>query len=257
MKILNMFWANLKMDFKLTIRYLPNAISEVLIFYLIFIGFFYGITLVGNPESIDYNIQMVILNYIFWFLILTVTQGLGWDISNEASQGTLEQLYITPFPFWLTIFFRILSTIIINIVTITVLLFAAMITSNQWLNLDLLSIVPITIVTLIGVMGIGFILAGITLVFKQVDHILQLFQFVIMAMTFVPITIAPILKYAPFMFGLHLIRDIGISNVSIINIPLNDLIFLILNSTIYFLLGLFLFKKSEKVAKQKGLFGHY
>lgn len=47
---------------------------------------------------------MVILNYIFWFLILTVTQGLGWDISNEASQGTLDQLYITPFPFWLTIF---------------------------------------------------------------------------------------------------------------------------------------------------------
>lgn len=39
MKYLNMFWANLKMDFILTIRYLPNAISEVVIFYLVFIGF--------------------------------------------------------------------------------------------------------------------------------------------------------------------------------------------------------------------------
>ncbi|WP_077706236.1 hypothetical protein [Virgibacillus sp. Bac330] len=109
-------------------------------------------------------------------------------------------------------------------------------------------------------MGIGFVIAGIagiTLVFKQVDHILQLFQFVIMAMTFIPITIAPFLKYVPFMFGLQLIRDIGISNVSIIDIPLSDLIFLILNSAIYLMIGLYLFKKCEKNAKQKGLFGHY
>lgn len=131
-----------------------------------------------------------------------------------------------------------------------------MITSNQWLNLDLLSIVPITIITLIGVMGIGFVIAGITLVFKQVDHILQPFQFVIMAMTFIPITIAPFLRYVPFMFGLQLIRNIGISNVSFIDIPLSDLIFLILNSAIYLMIGLYLFKKCEKNAKQKGLYEH-
>ncbi|KMJ56026.1 ABC transporter permease [Alkalihalophilus lindianensis] len=253
----NIFTANLRREYIYMKRYIPNTISELVIFYIIFLGFFLGITFIGDPAQMDYTIQMVIMNYVFWFLVLTVTQGLGWEISNEASQGTLEQLSLTPYSLWFIIFARMTSTILINVVTITILLVAAMATSGQWLNIDLISIIPIMALTLLGVFGIGYALAGITIVLKQVDYILQLFQFVIMAMTFIPITVFPLLKYAPFMYGLQLVRDVAISDASIINIPLTDLLFLLINSLLYFLIGIIIFKKCEQVAKQKGLFGHY
>lgn len=253
----NIFIANLRREFIYMRRYLPNTISELIMFYIVFLGFFFGITLVGDPSQLDYNIQMVILNYVFWFLVLTVTQGLGWEISNEAGQGTLEQLSMTPYKLWTIMLARMTCTIIINLISITVLLVAAMLTSSQWLNIDLFSIIPLLLLTLVGVFGIGYALAGITIVLKQVDYILQLFQFVIMAMTFVPLTVFPILKYAPFMFGLQLIRDIAIKELSIFEIPLTDILFLIINSCLYFFIGITIFKKCEKVAKLKGLFGHY
>jgi ABC-2 type transport system permease protein len=253
----NIFIANLRREFIYMRRYLPNTISELIMFYIVFLGFFFGISLVGDPTQLDYNIQLVTLNYVFWFLVLTVTQGLGWEISNEAGQGTLEQLSMTPHKLWVIMLARMTSTIIINMGTISILLLAAMLTSNQWLNIDLISIIPLLLVTLIGVFGLGYILAGITIVLKQVDYILQLFQFVIMAMTFVPLTVLPILKYAPFIFGLQLIRDIAIKNLSIFDLSFSDILFLIVNSGVYFIIGITIFKKCEKLAKLKGLFGHY
>ncbi|TYO68864.1 ABC transporter permease [Rossellomorea marisflavi] len=257
MQLYNIFISNLRREGIQMFRYLPNTISELVIFYIIFLGFFLGITLVGDQQTIDYNIQMVILNYVFWFLILSITQGIGWEISNEAGQGTLEQLYMTPYKLWYVLLSRMISTLLINIVTITLLLFAAMFTSQQWLNMDLLSILPILGITLFGVFGLGYAIAGITMILKQVDYILQLFQFVTMGLTFVPITVVPILKFSPFMLGLQLIREIAIRGIAITDIPIGDLIFLIINSFLYFIIGLLCFKKCEQIAKRKGLFGHY
>ncbi len=90
-----------------------------LYFTWFFLDFFLGITLVGDPNTIEHNIQLVILNYVFWFLILTVTQGIGWEISNEAGQGTLEQLYLTPYKLSFILLTRMISTILINLVTIS------------------------------------------------------------------------------------------------------------------------------------------
>ncbi|PLR75808.1 ABC transporter [Bacillus sp. V3-13] len=257
MQLYNIFISNLRREGIQMYRYLPNTLSELAIFYIVFLGFFLGITLVGDERTIDYNIQMVILNYVFWFLILTITQGIGWEISNEAGQGTLEQLYMTPYKLWFVLLSRMISTLLINIVTITVLLYAAMLTSNQWLNIDLFSILPILTFTLVGEFGLGYAIAGMTMILKQVDYILQLFQFVIMGLTFVPLTIAPYLKFCPFMLGLQMIRDIAIKGVALSDIPIIDLALLLCNAIIYFFLGLVLFKKCEQIAKSKGLFGHY
>jgi len=212
---------------------------------------------VVEASSMEQNVKVLILNYVFWFLILTVTQGLGWEISNEAGIGTLEQLYLSPYNLWFLLLTRMISTIFINICSITLLLFAAMFTSKQWLNLDLISIIPILTITLIGVLGVGYAVAGITIIFKQVGVMLQLFQFLIMGLTFIPLTLAPFLKFGPFMLGLQMIRDIAINNKSIDEFQMTDIIFLILNACIYFIIGCIVFIKCEEIARRMGLFGHY
>lgn len=257
MSVLNLFRVNFKREWIEIKRYLPNTISELVIFYFVFLGFFLGIALIGDPENSDYNTQVVIVNYIFWYLVLSVTQGIALEISNEASRGTLEQLTMTPYNLSFILITRMISKLILSMISITILLVLAMLTSQQKLNLDLLSIMPILLITLLGVIGLGFIISSITLVYKQSGYIVQLFQFIAMGMTFIPLTVLPILKYAPFIYGLQLIREITINNSSIFSLTVSDFVFLIINSLIYFIVGLYVFNRSEKFAKSKGLLGQY
>ncbi|MET4559857.1 ABC-2 type transport system permease protein [Lysinibacillus parviboronicapiens] len=257
MEVYNIFKVNFKREWIQMKRYLPNTISELIIFYIVFLGFFLGISLIGDPENLDYNIQMIIMNYIFWYLVLSLTQGIGLEISDEAGRGTLEQLTITPYKLWFIFITRMTSVIIISMISISILLFLAMLTTRQNLNLDLLSIIPILLITLIGVLGVGYLISSITIIIKESGYLIQIFQFVIMGMTFIPLTTAPFLKFAPFMYGLQLIREITINNFSILSLNINDIVFLLLNSLIYFITGIYVFNRAEKFAKQKGLLGHY
>ncbi|MFJ3390395.1 MULTISPECIES: ABC transporter permease [Lysinibacillus] len=257
MEVFNVFKVNFKREWIHMKRYLPNTISELIIFYIVFLGFFLGISLIGDPESHDYNIQMVIMNYIFWYLVLSLTQGIGLEISGEAGRGTLEQLTITPYKLWFIFMTRMVSVVIISMVSISILLLLAMLTAKQRLNLDLLSITPILLITLLGVLGVGYMVSSITIILKESGHIIQIFQFVIMGMTFIPLTTVPFLKFAPFMYGLQLIREITINDLSISSLNVGNFLFLIINSTIYFTIGIYVFNKAEKVAKQKALLGHY
>src|SRR5699024_3987873 len=157
---LNLLKANLKKEYLELKRYLPNTIAMILTFYIIFLGLFGVIQIVGDPTTQDMNTQYVIVNYIFWFLAFTIINSIGYEIVNEAMRGTLEQLSMSPMGIWRIMSARLVSTTLINLVIVLVLLFVSMATAGQWLNVDVLSIAPIMLLTLISMFGIGFIIAG-------------------------------------------------------------------------------------------------
>src|SRR5699024_8186097 len=106
---LNLLKANLRKEYIELKRYMPNTIAMVITFFCIFLGMFAGIQLVGDPGSQDVNTQYVIVNYIFWFLAMMVMNSIGWEITNEAMRGTLEQLCMTPMGLWKVMITRLIS----------------------------------------------------------------------------------------------------------------------------------------------------
>ncbi|WP_405103472.1 ABC transporter permease [Oceanobacillus sp. FSL H7-0719] len=253
----NLLKANLKKEYLELKRYLPNTIAMILTFYIIFLGLFGVIQIVGDPTTQDANTQYVIVNYIFWFLTITIINSVGYEIINEAMRGTLEQLSMSPMGIWRIMSARLLSTTIINLVIVIALLYISMATAGQWLNIDVVTIVPIMLLTLFSMFGIGFIIAGISIILKQVQAFLQILQFILMALTFVPVSLSPVLQFLPFVKGVDMVREVMILGTSLSQFTMYDYLVLIINALFYLALGLWVFIYCERVAMRKGLLAHY
>lgn len=249
--------ANIRKEIIELKRYLPNTIAMLFTFYIIFLGMFAGIQFIGDPGSQDMNTQYVIVNYLFWFLSMTVMNSIGFEVINEAMRGTLEQLSMSPLGMWRIMLTRLIATTLIHFVLIVGLLYASMLTAGQWLNLDLITIIPVLLLTLISMFGVGFMIAGMSMLLKQVQAFLQILQFMLVGLTFIPLSVAPFLAFFPFVKGVDLVREIMIHGVTLTEIGLADYLILGANAVVYFPLGLAFFLYCERTAMRKGLLAHY
>nr|WP_249310669.1 ABC transporter permease [Bacillus sp. FJAT-49736] len=255
--MLQLFKANFRREFILLKRYLPNTISELITFFCIFLTMFFGIKVVGDPNTMESNVQYTIVSYVFWFLSLGAMQGIGWSIMTDAQLGTLEQLYMSPMGAWRILLSRIVSTTLQQLIILIVLLYLTMLVTNTWLNIDIVSILPILIFTVISMFGVSFMIAGMAIIIKQVNAFLQVLQFILMALTFFPMSLSPYLALLPVVKGVDMTRAIMIQNKTLLDFDLSDYISLIVNAAIYLVLGILVFKRCEKTAMTKGVLGQY
>ncbi|MEK3749131.1 ABC transporter permease [Paenibacillus sp. FSL E2-8871] len=257
MKWLHLFNANFRKEYIEMKRYLPNTIALVVTFYIIFLAAFFGIMFIGDPASFDTNVQYSIVSVVFWSLTMMTMNFIGYSVITEATRGTLEQLYMSPMGVWKIMLTRIVSQLGLQSVIMILLLFGAMLTSGQWLSLNPMTTIPIIIVTMISMVGVSFMIAGLAIIVKQIQAFLQIFQFVLMGLVFVPITVAPFLAFAPFVKGVNMVRTVMLENLTLTDLSLSDYGVLILNSLVYLILGLVVFDRCEKIAMKKGLLGQY
>ncbi|OIJ15578.1 ABC transporter [Anaerobacillus arseniciselenatis] len=257
MQWLNLLNANFRKEYIEMKRYLPNTLALLLTFYIIFLAAFFGIMFVGDPASFEANVQYSIVSVAFWSLTLMTMNFIGFSVVTEAMRGTLEQLYMSPMGVWKIMLTRIVGQFSLQLVMMVILLFAAMLTSGQWLSLNPMTTIPILTLTMISIVGVSFMIAGLAIIVKQIQAFLQIFQFVLMALVFIPLSVAPFLAFAPFVKGVDMVRMVMMENLTLSAIPLADFGFLLINSMIYFILGLFVFHRCEKLAMKKGLLGQY
>lgn len=238
-------------------RYLPNTLSMLLTFYAIFVFMLLGVRFVGDPGAADENVRYLLVANGFWFLLMLGVNSMGWELTNEALRGTLEQLYMNTVPVWLILFFRMLASFIVNLVMLAVLTALSMLTAGQWLTIDVVALAAILPGTMLGVMGLGFVVAGITIVYKQVNAVLQLLQFALMGVAFVPLSVSVFMQFAPAAKGIDMVRKVMAEGVPLSAFTAADWGALLLNGVIYFGIGLVVFKLLERRAMRRGLLGHY
>lgn len=249
--------ANFRKEFIELKRYYPNTIAMIVSSYFIFLAAFLGLQVAGNPTTIDENIQYTIVSMVFWMLALTAFGNPSITVLQEAMRGTLEQLYLNPYGAWRIMFSRIVAQISLEMFGVIILLFLAQLTSGQWLNLNPLTTIPIFLITFISLIGVGYMMAGLAMVFKQVQNFIQILQFILMGLVFIPLSAAPFLQFAPFVKGVNMIRDVMMANLSLLDFTFFDYLSLILNAIVYLVVGLFIYLQCEKIAMKKGLLAQY
>ena len=158
---LNVLLANLRKVATEMRRYLPNTISTVITFYAIFLALFLGITVLGASDDAATNVQYAIVSTALRFLALMAMQSIGWEITQEAMRGTLEQLYMSPVGAWRILLARMVGRIVVNLIMIVLMVSLSMLTARQWLNLDIVTLLPILFLTIVGMLGVGFMVAGL------------------------------------------------------------------------------------------------
>lgn len=238
-------------------RYLPNTISMFILFYSVFVFLLLGVKFIGDPATADTSVKYLLVSNGFWFLLLTSVSSMGWDLSTEALRGTLEQLYMSTVPTWLILLFRIVSTLLVYMVILVVMTVLSMLTAGQWLTFDLAAIAAILPATLIGAIGLAYLVAGMTLVYKQINSFLQVFQIFLMGVAYVPLATAPLLELAPTAKGIDMIRLVMAEGVPLAAFGAADWTSLWVSGLVYFALGFVAFKLFERHAMRMGLLGHY
>ena len=238
-------------------RYLPNTLSMLITFYAIFVFLLFGVRLIGDPVTADATVRNLMVANGFWFLLMLGVNSMGWELTNEALRGTLEQLYLGTIPTWVILLFRMIATLIVYLVILTALMFLSMLTAGTWLTVDVWALAAILPPTFLGVMGLAYIVAGITIVYKQVNSVLQLTQFVLMAFAYVPLATVPLLELAPTAKGIDMVRRVMADGVPLSAFTATDWASVWVSGAVYFALGLLAFKLLERRAMRRGLLGHY
>jgi ABC-2 type transport system permease protein len=239
-------------------RYLFDTISGLVTIYGFFLLLFFGAKAFGaGRPGFGNTLAAVVVSFAVWSLTVFALGTMTFELTQEAQLGTLEQLGMSPFGLVHVLLARVLTMLCVYFGMMVVLLVLMMATTGRWLNVAPLSTLPIILLTILGVMGMGFVLGGVAIVFKRVQQALQVWQIAVFGLIAAPVDRVPFTKYLPLTWGATLLRRVMVDGASITSLPVGDVLFLIANSLVYFGLGIFVFKRFEIVARGRGLLGHY
>jgi len=245
----------------ITWTYKANTFISLFTLGFIFIGIVFFL---GGGKLDPNKIVSALLGYLTWMYAVSALSDMSYGLRGEISAGTLEQLEMSPASISLLLSGRVIANIIIS--TFQVILFEITMYLLFGIRFPLrLAALPVLMITLVGVFGFGFIIAGAMLIFKQVESFGNLLSNALAFLngSFLPLSSMPswmviISSALPSTQGIVVIREIIMENKSLAATWVNgSLIGLIIHSTIYFFVGLIIFHACERVAKNRGSLGQY
>jgi ABC-2 type transport system permease protein len=226
--------------------------------YALFLTVFLGMRATGSAQAASgSSLAAIVVGLVVWLQSLRAFRGISGRLASEASRGTLEQLAMSPVGLSRVLVYQAIGEFGIQLVQTSVLLVLIMATTGKWLHLDLVSILPLLVLTVAGAQGLGFLMGGVSLVYKRVSALFTLFQYLFIALVAVPVTTHPAMKWLPLGWGSYLIRQVMVERVSLLQLPAGALAIHVAASVGYFGLGFAAFRFMERKARDEGHLGHY
>lgn len=121
----------------------------------------------------------------------------------------------------------------------------------------------IFLLTFLGALGLGLGIAGLVLVFKRLGGFLTLVwqMLVFFSGALVPLPgslLGSLSRLLPLSWGISALRAALVNGATVLDLWQNGLLpGLIINTLVYFVLGVFLFTWGERRARQLGVLSHY
>lgn len=242
--------------------YRVNLFVEVVIFSTIFglLSFIMGDSETGRFETrASYYLGFVVFSYTMGGL-----SGMGFGVREETVSGTFEQMSMSPTPLLILLLGRTGSGFIIS--TIINLLMAAILVPTLGINLPLRwEGLPVFALMMVGLYALGLVIAGLTVVYKRIEMLANMLANLILLINGSMVAVdkfadevAMLAKLVPTTQGLIVLRRILFDDASLVTVW-NDgsLIFLIVHSLIFAVIGVLIFQWCTRVARQQGTLAHY
>lgn len=243
-------------QFLLLVRYPVNTASQFATIFAFFLAIFYGGQAVAGAELTE-SLDGVIVGFFLWTTAIVAYSGLSWNVTREAQWGTLERLFMSPHGFGTVMGVKTAVNVLLSFLWGGVLLVLMMAITGRAVTVDPLTVVPLVLLTLGSVVGIGFVFAGLALLFKRVENLFQLVQFVFIGLIAAPVGDVPALRLLPMSHGSYLTGEAMAEGTALWAFPAWELGLLIVTSTAYLLAGYACFQYAQHRARRQGLLGQY
>ncbi len=257
--MLNLLIGEMKRTLIQFIRYPSEIIGGVIIITTVFNGLFLSAQYMAGPAmNFGDRLDSVVVGYVLWTLALYIVNDIAFNIQAEAQTGTLEQIFLSPFPAPKIFFARAVASLALRMTIIVVILFILMGITGSQLSFPLGLIFPL-ITLLLAAYGLAFVMGSCALIFKKVQQILPIFQFALLFLLAAPTeewdgTARMVANLLPMLPSTGLLRDLMARGEGLDWLLLGVAL---LNGLAYFGLGLLVFAWAERQAKRKGILGGY
>ena len=238
-----------------------NVVIELVTMGAIFVFIGY---LMGNGELDPERLDGVLVGFLVWLYAAIAIGSMSSNLSEEASTGTLEQMYMSPVPTSIIFVGRVLSTVLVS--TFMVLAVGTVLVLLLGIEIPLsVQALPVLVLTLIGLFGLGYGIGGATLVFKRVPALTNMVTNLLLFLngSLLPVDRLPdgvelVAKLLPTTQGIIVLRKVLLEDRSLGAVWANgSLAYLTLHSTLFLAVGWVVFKYAEGVAKKRGTLGQY
>jgi len=257
--VIEIFMVELKRQWVEQRRFVINSLAGIVGLAIVFYGLFLTTQYLAGPTTQFGNrLDSVVVGYILWALVSFIIGDIAGGLQQEASTGTLEQIFLSPFPAAQIFLVRALARLTVTLTQMLAILSLIMVLTGRVLSFSPALILPLVTVIL-GAFGIAFAVAAISLIVKEVRQILGLLPFGLFVALLVPVETwempARFLGWLlPMTPGAGVLRELMARNQGL---NWGQFTIAFLNGGLYFAIGWALFQQAERVAKQRGKLSGY
>jgi len=260
--LLLLIWTILRMNFLLMARYKVNFVAQIVGMYLFFAVIFFGgqaavENVGGGMGALGGTLDAVIVGWFLWTMAQSAYSSLSSEVTQESRWGTLEQLFMSPHGFGTVLGVKVFVNMLLSMVIGSLMLALMLLTTGRTLALDFVSVFPIVVLTLLSVVGLGYVFAGLALVYKQISNVSQLMQFVLVGLIAAPVAELPILSALPLVQGSKMLQATMREGVRLWEFTPFQLGTLVGTAVVYSVVGYLIFLFCLHVARDRGVMGHY
>ncbi len=255
----DLFLAELKRSWVMFKRYPSEAITMLITFTVIFLLLFLGAKYMSGPTAqFGDRLDAIIVGYLLWSLALIGLANMGWALQAEAQTGTLEQVFLSCYSATRVFFIRVVADLLLQFGLILLVMVVILWITGRHLDFSL-AVLPPVLAVLLSTWGLGFVLGGLTLLFKRIQNLLQLSQFFLIFLIMIPVenwhgALGLLGDFIPLAPGAGVLRNLMARGIPV---GLEQLAIALLNGLAYLGLGILFFQLAERRAKIRGSLGGY
>lgn len=193
-----------------------NYILGNLNVFFMFFGLFYAFS---KNKQTDLEILMFLIGLMYWYFGVHAIDLISILIEEEIEQGTLEQLLMSRTQLAVSLFFRIIAQILFDLLK-GIFVFALCIVAfgidySVMISWKFLLAVVVFFIGLFAMYGIGYMVAGVSLIYKQASSIASISSNLILFFTgatipasFFPYWVQMMMKLFPIYWSSQIIEKI-------------------------------------------------
>ncbi len=257
-------------DWKVLWRYPLNAISQAL-HPIIWITpvYFMGKAFSANGQAIGFAaysgtgdyMSFILIGTVLSNFIMTVFWGMGYALKSDMDAGVLESNWLMPVSRLLILIGRTLTSLLTTTITSSIMLviggalFGFKPTGNTFAAL--LTALPL----LIGLYGFGFAFAGIVLLMREANTLVDVSSFLVQGFSgtsfpvqSLPSWLVPVAMILPLTYGLDAVRGWLLQTQTLL--PLNvEIALVIIFMFVLLWFGAWIFNRIERRVRTLGTLG--
>ncbi len=269
---LHAFSAIVRKDWKQYWRYPLNAVSTIFqpVIWLAPV-YFMGKAFSTNGQALGFAqysgtadyMSFLILGAILGNFVNAVFWGMGYALKNDMDSGVMESNWLTPIPRLLILIGHSVTNLVVTAITSLGMLIVCKLVFGFNPTGDVLKAVGAIIPMLIALYGFGFAFAGIVLIMREANTLVDTSAFMVQVfsgtdfpVTILPKWLLPISLLLPLTYGLDATRGFLLKTNTLL--PLNvELMLLVFFMFVMLWLGNWIFQRIERRVRTLGTLGQH